>query len=65
MRRLRGFALTFVILLIIVAGPQLARFYTDWLWFGELGYQFVYSTILRSQGTLFTAAFALATGCLL
>ena len=65
MTKLRGFAISFVVLMIIVAGPQLARFYTDWLWFGELGYQFVYATILRSQGTLFTAAFALATGWLL
>ena len=65
MRSLRGFAISFVVLLIFVAGPGLARFYTDWLWFGELGYQFVYTTILRSQGVLFTAAFALATGWLL
>ena len=43
--------------LIFFAGPSVIRFYTDWLWFGEVGYQFVYATMLRSQGTLFTIAF--------
>ena len=36
------------------------RFYTDWLWFGELGYQQVYTTIAASQATLFTIAFVVA-----
>ncbi len=47
-------------LLIFLGGPSLVRFYTDWLWFGEVGYQSVYATMLRSQGTLFTIAFAAA-----
>ena len=42
---------------IFFGGPSLVRFYTDWLWFGEVGYQFVFATMLRSQGTLFTVAF--------
>jgi uncharacterized membrane protein (UPF0182 family) len=46
--------------LIFFAGPSLVRFYTDWLWFGEVGYQFVYATMLRSQGTLFTTVFVAA-----
>src|SRR5688572_17362106 len=46
--------------LVFMGGPSLVRFYTDWLWFGEIGYQNVYTTILRSQGTLFTIAFAVA-----
>jgi uncharacterized protein len=45
-------------LLVFFAGPSIVRFYTDWLWFGEVGYQSVYSTMLRSQGTLFTITFA-------
>jgi uncharacterized membrane protein (UPF0182 family) len=44
-------------LLVFVAGPSLLSFYTDWLWFGEVGYQFVYSTILRTQAVLFVALF--------
>src|SRR4029450_6361218 len=43
---------------IFLGGPSLVRFYTDWLWFGEVGYQFVFATMLRSQGTLFTITFA-------
>jgi uncharacterized membrane protein (UPF0182 family) len=53
--------LRFVILLagfvIFMAAPSFVRLYTDWLWFGELGYQFVLATMLRSQGTLFTIVF--------
>jgi uncharacterized membrane protein (UPF0182 family) len=44
-------------LVLFLAGPSFVRFYTDWLWFGELRYQFVMATMLRSQGTLFTIAF--------
>jgi uncharacterized membrane protein (UPF0182 family) len=44
-------------LLLFLAGPSFVRLYTDWLWFGELGYEFVMATMLRSQGTLFTIAF--------
>src|SRR5688572_3096408 len=47
-------------LLVTFAGPSLIRFYTDWLWFGEVGYQSVFTTMLRSQGTLFTIAFVVA-----
>ena len=47
-------------LVVFVAGPSLVSFYTDWLWFGELGYQPVYATILRGQASLFTAVFLAA-----
>jgi uncharacterized membrane protein (UPF0182 family) len=47
-------------LFLFFGGPSLIRFYTDWLWFGEVGYQFVFLTMLRSQGTLFTIAFVTA-----
>src|SRR5438132_1456067 len=49
-----------VALLFFFAGPSLVGFATDWLWFGELGYQQVFLTILRAQGTLFTITFAIA-----
>jgi hypothetical protein len=54
------FVLLAVFLLAVVGGPSLVGFYTDWLWFGELGYQQVFATMLRGQGTLFTLAFVLA-----
>src|SRR5690349_10681982 len=49
-----------VFLLLIFVGPSMLAFYTDWLWFGEVGYQQVYITTLRTQGTLFVAGFAIA-----
>jgi hypothetical protein len=45
---------------LFFAGPATIRFYTDWLWFGELGYQQVFLTMLRAQATLFTITFAIA-----
>jgi uncharacterized membrane protein (UPF0182 family) len=51
------FSLVVVALVLFLAAPSFVRFYTDWLWFGELGYQYVLATMLRSQGTLFTIVF--------
>ncbi|MBI4264869.1 MAG: UPF0182 family protein [Acidobacteria bacterium] len=45
---------------LFFASPALVRFYADWLWFGEVGYQQVFLTVLRAQGTLFTIVFAAA-----
>jgi uncharacterized membrane protein (UPF0182 family) len=59
----RYIVLTFLVLLFL-SGPSLLRFYTDWLWFGEVGYQHVFLTMLRSQGTLFIITFVLATAWL-
>jgi uncharacterized protein len=47
-------------LIVFFGGPSLIGFATDWLWFGELGYQQVYLTTLRAQGTLFTITFVVA-----
>src|SRR5688572_18100718 len=54
-----------IALLLFLAGPSAVTFYTDWLWFGEVGYERVFSTMLRAQGTLFTAAFVLSFAWLL
>jgi uncharacterized membrane protein (UPF0182 family) len=59
-RRSARFIALFAFLLLVFAGPSLLRFYTDWLWFGEVGYQSVFATMLRSQGTLFTITFVSA-----
>ena len=56
-RRTLRFAILLAGFLIFMAAPSFVRLYTDWLWFGELGYQFVLATMLRSQGTLFTIVF--------
>jgi uncharacterized protein len=55
-----GIAVAAIALFVFLAGPSLVSFYTDWLWYGEVGYQSVYTTRLRAQGTLFTIVFALA-----
>jgi uncharacterized protein len=54
-----------IALLLFMAGPSAVTFYTDWLWFGEVGYERVFSTMLRAQGTLFTAAFLVSFAWLL
>jgi uncharacterized membrane protein (UPF0182 family) len=46
--------------LLFLGGPSLVRFYTDWLWFGEVGYQQVFTTIVRSEASLFTFTFVVA-----
>ena len=56
-RRAIRFSILITALVLFLAAPSIVRFYTDWLWFGELGYQFVMGTMLRSQGTLFTIVF--------
>ncbi len=38
-----------LILLALIVWPTWAGFYTDWLWFKELGYQSVFSTVLTTQ----------------
>src|SRR5215216_3514083 len=53
-------ALIALVLFFFLAGPSLVSFYTDWLWYGEVGYRQVYSTTLKAQGTLFTIVFAIA-----
>jgi len=46
--RLRLWLLVLFVLLFILA-PTLARWYTDWLWFGELGYRRVFWVPLLSR----------------
>jgi uncharacterized membrane protein (UPF0182 family) len=60
MRRPARILVLGLFLLLFFGGPSLVRFYTDWLWFTEVGYQNVFLTMLRIQGTLFTAVFLTA-----
>lgn len=41
-----------VAFLLIIAWPAWANFYTDWLWFKDLGYQTIFSTMLATRGAL-------------
>jgi uncharacterized membrane protein (UPF0182 family) len=45
---------------VVLIAPTLVTFYTDWLWFGEVGYQHVFLTMLRSQGALFVGSFVVS-----
>jgi len=49
---------------VFLTGPSLVRFSTDWLWFGEAGYQQVFTAIIRSEASLFTIAFVLSVAWL-
>jgi uncharacterized membrane protein (UPF0182 family) len=53
-RILIGIALAVVVLLLI--GPRLIDTYVDWLWFGELGYRSVFSTVLVTRLSVFLVA---------
>ncbi|MDA1183970.1 MAG: UPF0182 family protein [Acidobacteria bacterium] len=53
-----------VLALVFFAGPTLVGFYTDLLWFGEVGYQQVFLTMLRAQATLFVIAFVVTAAWL-
>src|SRR5271165_1485826 len=44
-------ALAVVVLLLV--GPRLIDGYVDWLWFGELGYRSVFTTVLWTRLSLF------------
>jgi hypothetical protein len=51
-------ALGLVLALLLLAGlPFLARFYIDWLWFGEVGYQSIFLRTLVAKATLGTLVF--------
>jgi hypothetical protein len=43
--------------LALLLGPQAVRVYTDWLWFGEVGYRAVFQTTWTTQSGLFLAGF--------
>lgn len=58
LRGLPGFILVAAALLLAV--PSAAVFYTDWLWFQELGYQSVFLRTYQAKATLFVATFVVA-----
>ena len=53
-------ALVAAVLLLAMLVPAAVDFYTDWLWFGETGYQRVFFRMLSTQTALAGAAIALA-----
>jgi uncharacterized membrane protein (UPF0182 family) len=57
--RLRGLpGLILLAGILLFAVPSITVYYTDWLWFKELGYQGVFLRTLNAQALVFTATFA-------
>lgn len=48
-RRLRLWLLLALALVLFIVWPAFAGFYTDWLWFQEVGYQTVFTTTLKAK----------------
>ena len=49
-----------IALLALVALPSFAEIYTEWLWFGETGYQSVFLKSLTTRGLVGAGVFAIA-----
>lgn len=51
-RGLRWFLIIPLVLLALIGLPLFAGFYTDWLWFQEVGYQSIFTTLLLTKLSL-------------
>jgi uncharacterized membrane protein (UPF0182 family) len=59
-RGLTGLIVLAVVLLFAI--PSFSIYYTDWLWFQELGYPDIFTKSLNAQGVVFIATFLIAYG---
>jgi uncharacterized protein len=50
------------VILLLLVGPRLIDGYVDWLWFGELGYRSVFTTVLLTRLVLFVGVGLLVGG---
>src|SRR5271166_6231709 len=50
------------VVMLLLAGPRLIDAYVDWLWFGELGYRAVFTTVLVTRIVIFFVAGLLVGG---
>ncbi|HYQ64159.1 UPF0182 family protein [Actinophytocola sp.] len=53
-----------VLILVLIVGARLLDTYVDWLWFGEVGYRSVFSTVIVTRIILFFALGLLVGGLL-
>ena len=49
-----------IALLLLIALPSFAEIYTEWLWFGEVGYQSVFLKNLTTRGLVGVGVFSIA-----
>ena len=54
--------IAFGVIVLLLAGPRLIDAYVDWLWFGELGYRSVFTTVLVTRLVVFLVAGLLVGG---
>ena len=59
--RPRRLPVAVVLLAVFFLVPSSVEFYTDWLWFGEVGYQHVFLRALSIKSTLGAAALGAAS----
>lgn len=57
MTRRTVLGLALLVLVLLFAVPSAAGFYTDWLWYRELGYERVFLRTLNAEGTVFGITF--------
>src|SRR6185312_13077026 len=50
------------VIFLLLAGPRLIDAYVDWLWFGELGYRSVFTTVVVTRLVVFLVAGLLVGG---
>ncbi|BBU23833.1 UPF0182 family protein [Mycobacterium xenopi] len=55
-------AIALVVIALLLIGPRLIDGYVDWLWFGELGYRSVFTTVLITRLLVFLVAGLLVGG---
>ena len=46
-------AIALIVIGLLLVGPRLIDAYVDWLWFGELGYRSVFTTVLVTRLIVF------------
>lgn len=57
-------AIGLVVLILLISGSRLLSTYVNWLWFGEVGYRSVFSTVLATRVVLFVLVGILVGGAL-
>src|SRR6201999_4636753 len=55
-------AIALIVIGLLLVGPRLIDAYVDWLWFGELGYRSVFSTVLVTRLIVFVVIGLLGGG---
>ncbi|MGH3967678.1 MAG: UPF0182 family protein, partial [Mycobacterium sp.] len=55
-------AIALAVIVLLLVGPRLIDGYVDWLWFGELGYRSVFTTVLLTRLLVFLVAGLLVGG---